>query len=75
MKPKQLISKRLILRRTRDGDADYLFRYTNDPECSRFLTRAPHTHIDQTQNFLNKWCGHPWDVEGDNFAWVACSLK
>jgi hypothetical protein len=48
MKLKVLISKRLILRCARDGDADYLFRYTNDTECSKFLTRAQHTHIDQT---------------------------
>ncbi|MBI2791152.1 MAG: GNAT family N-acetyltransferase [Gammaproteobacteria bacterium] len=70
MKPTQLISKRLILRRTLKDDADYLFRYTNDAECSKFLTRAPHTHIDQTKNFLNKWCDLPWAVETDNFAWV-----
>jgi ribosomal-protein-alanine N-acetyltransferase len=70
MKPIELISKRLILRRTREGDANNLFNYTNDSECSRFLTRRPHTHIEQTQKFLDKWCNLAWEVEDENFSWV-----
>ncbi len=30
----------------------------------------PHTHIEQTKKFLDKWCDLSWDVEGDNFSWV-----
>ena len=70
MKPKKLVTKRLVLRRTREGDADFLFRYTSDIECSKFLTRSPHTHIDQTKHFLDKWCDRPWEEGGDNFSWV-----
>ncbi len=70
MKPIKLVSKRLILRRAQEGDADSLFHYTSDIECSKFLTRAPHTHIDQTQNFLDKCCDRPWEEGGDNFSWV-----
>ena len=70
MKPTNLTSKRLILRRTRDGDADYLFDYTSDIECSKFLTRAPHTNIEQTKKFLDKWCNISWDNNEDNFSWV-----
>ena len=70
MKPIKLVSKRLILRRTQEGDADFLFRYTNDTESSKYLTRTPHTHIEQTKNFLEKWCDLPWEEGGDNFSWV-----
>lgn len=70
MKPANLSTKRLILRRTHDGDADYLFDYTSDIESSKFLTRLPHTDIEQTKKFLDKWCDHPWDEGGDNFCWV-----
>ncbi len=70
MKPTKLISKRLNLRRAHNGDADHLFRYTSDLECSKFLTRAPHVCIDQTKKFLDKWCDLPWDEESNNFSWV-----
>lgn len=70
MKPIELTSNRLILRRTRNGDADNLFHYTSDSECSKFLTRAPHAHLEQTQQFLDKWCNLAWDKESDNISWV-----
>lgn len=70
MKPTNLTSKRLILRRTHEGDADYLLHYTSDLECSKFLTRAPHTNIEQTQSFLDKWCDLSWEKGGDDFSWV-----
>lgn len=70
MKPKELNTRRLILRRTREGDAKSLFYYTSDPESSRFLSRTPHTHIDQTKKFLDKWCERAWEEESDNISWV-----
>lgn len=74
MKPIELESTRLLLRRTKEGDAEYLFNYTKDAECSQFLTRPPHSHIDQTKAFLEKWCNIAWSEERNNIAWVV-SLK
>jgi len=68
MKPEELYTERLVLRRVKEGDAENLFCYTKDPECSRFLTRSPHRHIDQTKQFLNSWAS--WEKESNNFCWV-----
>lgn len=70
MKPREIITSRLLLRRSKDGDAENLFNYTNDSECSRFLTRRPHSHIDQTKDFLEKWCSLAWEKEENNISWV-----
>jgi len=71
MTPSQLTTPRLILRRTRDGDAINLFRnYCSDLMCSQFLTRKPHNDIEQTQCFLDQWCDFPWEHDAENFAWV-----
>lgn len=71
MKPKVLSTKRLILRSAIDVDSENLFRnYTSDPECSRFLTRLPHSHVDKTAVFLKKWCDTSWQNDSNHFAWV-----
>ncbi len=71
MKPITLSTKRLILRRAIDIDSENLFRnYTMDPECSLFLTRRPHAHVNETATFLNKWCDISWEKECNEFAWV-----
>jgi len=61
----------MTLRAARKGDAETLFRnYTSDVRSAQFLTRKPHTVIDQTQSFLNTWCKTAWDTASQQFAWV-----
>ncbi|WP_198009994.1 GNAT family N-acetyltransferase, partial [Legionella tunisiensis] len=53
------------------GDEESLFyNYCSDIESSRFLTRQPHTTIEQTLQFLGKWCDFAWKENLPEFAWV-----
>lgn len=71
IKPSVILTKRLTLRCVVDCDVSYLFNnYTSDPECTRFLTRLPHIKIEQTEQFLEKWCIQSWSKESNNFAWI-----
>lgn len=71
MKPMQLTSPRLILRRGKKTDALSLFsNYCSSSYSSKFLTRLPHTSVEQTYLFLNEWCITPWINESKQFAWV-----
>lgn len=71
IKPSVILTKRLILRSAVTCDSSNLFNnYTNDPECARFLTRLPHSKIEQTEKFLERWCIEPWSKESNNFAWI-----
>ncbi|HHF7349623.1 TPA: GNAT family N-acetyltransferase [Legionella feeleii] len=73
--PSPIVTKRLNLRPAYDGDAESLFfNYCSDIESSRFLTRKPHTNIEQTSQFLTKWCDIAWKESLPEFAWVI-SLK
>lgn len=74
MKPTRLLTERLILRRAHEKDSTNLFSdYFSDTHSSRFLTRKPHIHIEQTKKFLTEWCEAPWDQGSDKFAWVIAS--
>jgi ribosomal-protein-alanine N-acetyltransferase len=71
MKPITLKTKRLILRRSQEQDADALFiNYLSSPERSHFLCRKPHADISQTRDFIKSWCDLPWENEQNKFAWV-----
>jgi ribosomal-protein-alanine N-acetyltransferase len=71
MKPITLTSERIVLRRGIETDVITLFQnYCSDTDCSRFLTRKPHTNTEQTAKFLKEWCDAPWDEEDNKFAWV-----
>jgi ribosomal-protein-alanine N-acetyltransferase len=71
MKPMQLTSPRLILRGGKKTDALSLFsNYCSSSYSSKFLTRLPHSSIEQTDLFLNEWCIVPWINESRRFAWV-----
>lgn len=71
MKPTTLSTNRLLLRRSQIGDEESLFRnYCSNVLSSRFLTRKPHNHIDQTSKFLNTWCNLAWDNNSSQFSWV-----
>lgn len=71
MKPMQLVSPRLILRRGNKTDALSLFtNYCSSSYSSKFLTRLPHTSVEQTCLFLNEWCIASWINESNRFAWV-----
>lgn len=71
MKPITLKTKRLLLRRANEIDAENLFiSYLSSPERSYFLCRKPHTHINQTKEFIKTWCDLPWVEEQNKFAWV-----
>jgi ribosomal-protein-alanine N-acetyltransferase len=71
MKPRILKTERLVLRSSQPNDVDALFNnYHSDHERSRFLTRKPYTHSDQTRNFLNDWCKNAWSTDATEFSWV-----
>ena len=71
MKPLILLTDRLRLRATKNGDAMLLFHhYCSDKLSSKFLTRNPHNNIDQTEHFLKNWCTIPWHNESNQFGWV-----
>jgi ribosomal-protein-alanine N-acetyltransferase len=66
-----LVTERLCLRRTREGDAELLFRnYTGDVESSKYLQREPHTTVSQTETMLRKLCDDAWNTPGVPFSWV-----
>ncbi|MEQ5843194.1 GNAT family N-acetyltransferase [Paraburkholderia acidicola] len=67
----ELLTRRLRLRRTRQGDAPVLFEnYTGVPECSRFLQREAHQDVSRTAAMLGKWCDSAWDEARATFSWV-----
>ena len=71
LRPIPLNSQRLVLRPSVDGDADYLFAsYFGSLSASRFLSRAPHSSVGQTNDFLDKWTLLAWQEAGKPFAWV-----
>ncbi|WP_157915160.1 GNAT family N-acetyltransferase [Paraburkholderia acidicola] len=67
----ELLTKRLRLRRARQGDAPVLFEnYTGVHSCSRFLQRSVHQDIARTATMLDTWCDAFWDEAGAPFSWV-----
>ena len=76
MIPKPIRTARLFLREAKEIDSKNLYRnYTSDAECSRFLTRKPHTQIEQTTEFLNKWCKINWEKDSNHFSWVVSHIE
>lgn len=52
---KRLITKRLLLRRLTEKDAEEFFtNWASDPEVTKFLSWKSHTSIDETKYSLNK---------------------
>ena len=76
MIPKPIRTTRLFLRKAKETDSENLYRnYTSDAECSRFLTRKPHTKIEQTSDFLNTWCKNNWENDSIHFSWVVSLIE
>ncbi|MBA2710333.1 MAG: GNAT family N-acetyltransferase [Tatlockia sp.] len=71
MNPSRIVTKRLHLRRSLERDAEILYQnYCSDSERSRFLTRQSHYKLEETSDFLSKWCQIAWEDKLPNFAWV-----
>ncbi|MCB2200555.1 GNAT family N-acetyltransferase [bacterium] len=53
--PDQMETDRLLLRKIRFEDADWIFsRYATDPSVSRYLRWQPHRSISETHQFLEE---------------------
>jgi ribosomal-protein-alanine N-acetyltransferase len=71
----ELLTKRLRLRRARQGDAPVLFKnYTGARNCSRFLQRHAHENVSHTEAMLGKWCVTAWDEVDAPFSWIISTL-
>lgn len=48
--------QRLLLRRFKPSDAEYMFKnWANDSEIFRFFRRHPHDHLSQTEQIVSEW--------------------
>ncbi len=75
IKPTQLEGIQVQLRSTIGGDAELLFpNYFGSVSSSRFLSRLPHSSIEQTRQFLEKWTLEAWKTPGVPFAWVIAKI-
>ncbi len=71
--PERILTSRLLLRLPTLEDAESIFQtYTRDPEVTRFLPWQPHTHVDQTRDFL-AGCVQAWQA-GGRFPYVITEL-
>lgn len=71
IKPSIINTENLVLREGDPSDTYNLFHnYTSDHLCSRFLTRAPHAELAQTEKFIHDWCITPWKKPQGQFSWV-----
>lgn len=69
----RLETKRLILRRLTEADADAMYRnWASDPEVTRFLTWPTHSSPEVTQNVISLWL--PLYAKPDYYHW-AITLK
>ena len=69
----RLETKRLILRRLTESDADAIFRnWASDPEVTRFLTWPTHKDVHITRYVLGTWL--PLYGKQDYYHW-AITLK
>ena len=70
---KTIETDRLILRRFRLEDAEYMYHnWACDPEVTRFLTWPPHKNTDVSKMVLQEWI--PQYEDGSYFSW-AVELK
>ena len=70
---KRIETKRLILRRFQENDAESMFRnWTNSFEVTKYLTWKPHENITETEVLLDKWIK---ESEKDDFYQWAIELK
>lgn len=61
-------TKRLILRRLKESDADAMFKnWTSDPEVTTFLTWPTHSSVDVTKYVLGTWL--PLYEKEDYYHW------
>jgi [ribosomal protein S5]-alanine N-acetyltransferase len=67
--PKEIATKRLMLRRPRLSDADDIFdSYAADPEVTRYVTWWPYKDRSEVAPFLQSRLAR-WD-SGEEFSWV-----
>ena len=70
---KRIETKRLILRRFQENDAESMFRnWTNSFEVTKYLTWKPHENNTETEVLLDKWIK---ESEKDDFYQWAIELK
>lgn len=70
---KKLETKRLVLRRLTESDADAMFKnWASDPEVTRFLTWPTHTDVNVTKYVIGTWL--PQYEKNDYYQW-AITLK
>lgn len=71
LKPKELHGSLVNLRAVLETDSQQLFdSYFQSSEAARFLSRAPHSSVSQTQAVLQKWCEWGQSLNESNFGWV-----
>ncbi len=67
--PTTIATRRLLIRPPHLDDAEAIFaRYAQDREVTQYLIWRPHTHIDETRDFLRR-CITVWEQE-TAFPWV-----
>ncbi len=65
-----IYTERLHLRKARLGDEYSMFRYTSDPEMTKFVGWEAHKSVDETrENFIEKRLNGYAD---DAYRWVIC---
>jgi RimJ/RimL family protein N-acetyltransferase len=79
--PERLETRRLVLRRPRMDDAEWIFaRYASDREVTRYVSWPVHASVDETRAFLafcdserERWPAGPYLVHSREGDWTACS--
>ena len=65
----ELETERLILRRFKKDDAQYVFNnWANDAEVTKYLVLPPHKDINDSIHFLNEWL--PKYEKNDFYDWA-----
>jgi [ribosomal protein S5]-alanine N-acetyltransferase len=76
IQPIALYTKRLLLRAYLHGDETLLFQhYFGQLDVSKYLQRAPHKNIAQTQHSLMLWAHHKWHNTDNEFMWIIADRK
>lgn len=65
----EIDTKRLLLRRFKDSDAEAMFTtWANDPEVTRYLSWKPHGTIEVTKGIISSWINSYGKQEFYNWA-------